>query len=212
MKLRVKNSGLGIWGEVGVVKEGIRAIRRGEFIILFDDERENEGDLVLAAEAVTPRKTNFIISEARGILCVPLAGSTLDRLRIPVMAPNGNGSCKFTVTVDAQYGITTGSSAHDRAHTINLLADPKAGPEDFVQPGHVFPLRASDGGLQARLGHTEGSLELVRAAGCFPAAVICEILGPQGEMADREEVARFAERHSMFVLTMRALRKHFCGG
>lgn len=193
------------------VEKGIEAVGRGEFVILFDEEREHEGDLVLAAEAVTPQRLNFMLRRARGILCVPMTAETLDRLKIPLMTPNGQGPCKFTVSVDARYGITTGSSVHDRAHTIKLLIDPRSRPEDFVQPGHVFPLRAHEGGLQARGGHTEGSIEIVRAAGLFPAAVICEILSPDGGMASFKEIKRFARRHSLITVSLSALKKYLYG-
>lgn len=202
---------MGLSLSLEAVEEGIRVVQRGGIIILFDDGREQEGDLVVAAEAVTPQLLNFMLKEARGILCVPMMASRLDELRIPLMAPDGGGSCRFTVSVDARDGIRTGSSVYDRAHTIRLLANPSSKAEDFVSPGHVFPLRAHEGGLLARCGHTEGSIELVRAAGLFPAAVICEILDPDGNMADREMIERFARQHGLIVATIGALKRHLYG-
>lgn len=199
---------MGIALEACKVEEAIRAIGRGEFVILFDEEREQEGDLVLAAGAVTPQRLNFMLSEARGILCVPMTAQRLGELGIPLMAPNGRGSCNFTVSVDAKHGITTGSSVYDRAHTIRLLVEPSSRAEDFVTPGHVFPLLCHEGGLRARWGHTEGSIEIVRAAGLLPAAVICEILGPDGGMATPQEISRFARQHSLITVTLGALKRY----
>lgn len=197
--------------DLDAVARGIRAIRAGEMAVLFDKDREGEGDLVLAAEAVTPEKVNFMITEARGLLCVPLTARRLDELEIPLMAPDGRGSCRFTVSVDARDGITTGSSVPDRTETIRVLARPETTPEALVRPGHVFPLRARRGLLAERCGHTEGSLELVQAAGRSPAAVICEVLNSRGTMADLEGVERFAEQHGLPLLTLGALRRYLYG-
>lgn len=192
------------------IEEGIGAIRRGEMVIIFDDCRELEGDLVLAAEAVTPQKLNFMLKYAKGILCVPLTGNRLDTLGIPSISTR-NGDQRepgFTIPVDAKEGITTGSSVYDRARTIEVLMDPQATSDDLVQPGHVFPLRAREGGLLSRVGHTEASIDLIRVASLTPAAVICEVLGEDGNMARKEELGRFAKEHNLVMITISALRSY----
>jgi len=192
------------------VEEAIEAIRRGEMVIVVDDEeRENEGDLVLAAEKVTPEKINFMAKHARGLICVPLMEERADELGLQPMVGGGKGhEANFTVSVDARYGISTGISAYDRALTIQLLADPDAGPRDFIQPGHVFPLRAKPGGVLRRAGHTEASVDLARLAGLYPAAVICEIMNDDGSMARVPELREFAKRHGLKMTSIADLIRY----
>jgi len=186
------------------ISEAIEEIRQGKFVIVVDDEdRENEGDLVLAAEKATPEAVNFMIREARGLVCVPLTGKRLDELQLPQMvkentAPLGTA---FTVSVEAK-NVTTGISAFDRAATILALVDPKTKPDDLLMPGHTFPLRARDGGVLRRAGQTEASVDLARLAGLQPAAVICEIVGDEGSMARMPELERFAARFNLKIISV----------
>lgn len=182
-------------------------LRAGRPIILVDDEdREHEGDLVVAAEFATPQVINFMAREGRGLICIAMTGERLDALRIPLMVPSeGNTSASgtaFTVSVEARRGVTTGISAFDRATTIRTLIDPATRPEDLARPGHVFPLRAAEGGVWTRAGHTEASVDLARLAGLYPAAVICEIMHDDGTMARRPELERFAARHSLQIISI----------
>ncbi len=181
------------------LEEVLAAIRRGEMVIVVDDEdRENEGDLVMAAEKVTPEAVNFMARYARGLICVPLTEERADELGLEPMVSQSTGNeTNFTVSVDARYGITTGISAHDRALTIQLLANPDTKPNDFVRPGHVFPLRAKSGGVLRRAGHTEAGVDLARLAGLYPAAVICEIMNEDGTMARLPQLQEFAKRHGL---------------
>lgn len=189
------------------VPEAIEAFRNGQFLIIIDDEdRENEGDLAIAAEAVTPEAIAFMARHASGLICVPMAGEDLDRLGLPMMVPvERNGTrfgTAFTVSVEACDGVTTGISAHDRARTIQVLADPASGPGDLVQPGHVFPLRAQPGGVRVRPGQTEASVDLARLAGLRPAAVICEIMDDDGQMARMPSLEHFSRRHGIAMVTI----------
>ncbi|MFA5451885.1 MAG: 3,4-dihydroxy-2-butanone-4-phosphate synthase, partial [Dehalococcoidales bacterium] len=171
---------------LATIEEALEDIKEGKLIIVVDDEnRENEGDLLIAAEKVTPEAINFMIKHARGLVCMPLTGLRLDELDIPMMVnQNTSAHCTaFTVSIEAKHGVTTGISAHDRAHTIQTVIDPKTRPEDIARPGHIFPLRAKDGGVLIRAGHTEAAVDLVRLAGLYPAGVICEILNADGTMA-----------------------------
>ncbi len=189
---------------LSTISEAIEEIRQGKFVIVVDDEdRENEGDLVIAAEKVTPQAVNFMIREARGLVCVPLTGKRLDELQLPQMvrentAPLGTA---FTVSVEAK-NVTTGISAFDRAATILALVDPKTKPDDLLMPGHTFPLRARDGGVLRRAGQTEASVDLARLAGLQPAAVICEIVGEDGSMARMPELERFAARFDLHIVSV----------
>ncbi|MGH7474141.1 MAG: 3,4-dihydroxy-2-butanone-4-phosphate synthase, partial [Candidatus Methylomirabilales bacterium] len=161
------------------VEEAIRAVREGRMVVLADDEaKESEGVLVLSAERATPEAVNFMAREARGIICVALTGARLDALKIPIMVPErqGSGDITYCVSVDARAGTTTGISAFDRAVTIQTLVDPKARPEDLVRPGHIFPLRAMEGGVLTRAGQAEAALDLCRLAGLYPGAALCAIL------------------------------------
>ena len=198
---------------IASVDDALAAFRNGEFLIVVDDEdRENEGDLALAADFVTPAAVNFCAREGRGLVCLAMAGALVDRFRLPMMVPqdenrSGFGTA-FTVSVEAADGVTTGISAHDRAHTIRTLIDPKAGPADIVSPGHMFPLRARDGGVLERGGQTEASVDLARLAGLTPAAMICEIMNDDGTMARLPDLEVFAARHGLKIVTVEALKAH----
>jgi 3,4-dihydroxy 2-butanone 4-phosphate synthase/GTP cyclohydrolase II len=189
------------------VQAAIDDIRAGKFVILVDDEdRENEGDLCLAAERVTPEAVNFMAVHGRGLVCVTLSEDQVRRLELPMMGAPGHRAARlgtaFTVSIEAREGVTTGISASDRAHTIRVAASPDARPEDVVVPGHVFPLQARKGGVLVRAGQTEGSVDLARLAGLSPAGVICEIIRDDGEMARLPDLERFAERHGLCILTI----------
>lgn len=190
------------------IEEIISEIRAGRMVIMADDEqRENEGDLIFAAHAVTPEKINFMMKHGRGLICVPLTGERLENLRLPLMSENPADPMKtaFTVSVDARYGITTGISAYDRCRTIEVLADEKCGHSDLVVPGHIFPLKAKRGGVLIRAGHTEAAIDLARLAGFAPAAVICEIVNEDGTMARLPELERFAAAHRLKIGTIKDL-------
>jgi 3,4-dihydroxy 2-butanone 4-phosphate synthase/GTP cyclohydrolase II len=190
------------------IDEAIEELRRGRMIVVVDDEdRENEGDLVMAADKVTPEAVNFMATHGRGLICVPMTGERLEELQIPMMvtdntAPMGTA---FTVTVDARRGVTTGTSAYDRAVTIKTLVDPTTRPEDLARPGHVNPLRAKPGGVLRRAGHTEAAVDLARLAGCYPAGVICEILDVEGGMARVPQLTEVVRRHGLKMTTIKAL-------
>ena len=189
------------------IEEAIEAIRNGEMIIVVDDEdRENEGDLVMAAEKVTPEKVNFMAKYGRGLICLAATRERLEQLKIPPMVPeNENTSAfgtAFTVSIDARDGITTGISAYDRALTIKKFTDPNAKPEDFVRPGHVFPIQAREGGVLRRAGHTEAAVDLAKLAGLFPAGVICEIMKDDGTMARLPDLMEFARKHGLKIITI----------
>ncbi len=192
------------------VEEAIEDIRRGKMVIVADDEdRENEGDLVCAAEAVTPEAVNFMARHARGLICVALTRERADELDLPPMTDNNSDpeETAFTVSVDGhqRLGVGTGISAHDRAKTIQILVDPDARPGDLRRPGHVFPLRAQPGGVLRRVGQTEASVDLARLAGFRPAGVICEIMNPDGTMARRPELEDFAREHDLKFITVAQL-------
>ncbi len=187
------------------IESVIEDLRLGKPVIVTDDaDRENEGDLVIAAERATPEAINFMMKQARGLICVPITRERASALNLSGMVLDNRESFKtdFTVSVDAKEGVTTGISAHDRARTIQLLADPKAHADDFVQPGHVFPLRAKPGGVLQRSGHTEASLDLVRLAGLQPAAVICEIANDDGTMARLPDLLAFKKTHNLKLCTI----------
>jgi 3,4-dihydroxy 2-butanone 4-phosphate synthase/GTP cyclohydrolase II len=187
------------------VELGVGDIRAGRMVILTDDEdRENEGDLTLAADAVTPEAINFMATHGRGLICLALTEEQVDRLHLPLMAANNQSPyhTAFTVSIEARSGVTTGISAHDRARTVRVAADPRSGPQDIVTPGHIFPLRARRGGVLVRSGQTEGSVDLARLAGLTPAAVICEVMNDDGTMARLKDLDRFATRHQLRILTV----------
>ena len=187
------------------VEEGIARIARGEQVIVVDDEdRENEGDLIFAAEKVTPEAVNFMARFGRGLICVSLTPERCDALELPLMVEKNTAShgTAFCVTVEARDGTTTGISAHDRAETIRVLVDPASGPADLRRPGHMFPLRARRGGVLKRAGHTEASVDLARMAGLAPSGVLCEIMDDSGEMARLPRLKEFAREHGFGILTV----------
>jgi len=188
------------------VEACIEAFRSGEMVVVADDEsRENEGDLIIAAEKISPRAINFMVTHARGLVCVPMTASRLSRLGIE-RAPSRNRGDKFstafTLSVDAASGITTGISAADRAHTVRVLIDDASGPESVVSPGHIFPLEAREGGVLVRAGHTEAAVDLARLAGLKPAGVICEIMMADGTMARLPQLRAFAKEHGLKMLSI----------
>lgn len=192
------------------VPELLEDIRQGKMVILVDDEdRENEGDLILSADHVTPQLINFMAVEARGLICLALSAEQIKRLNIPLMvrddanqSPNGTA---FTLSIEAAEGVSTGISAADRAHTIRVASNPQAKPSDVITPGHIFPIRAQKGGVLRRAGHTEASVDLVRLAGFNPAAVICEIMNPDGTMARVDDLKKFAKTHNLKIGTIESL-------
>lgn len=193
------------------IEDAIKDIRRGKFIILVDDEdRENEGDLVLAAEKITPAAVNFMATHARGLICLALTPERVEQLQLPPQAAENTATfgTAFTVSIDARKGITTGISAADRATTIHVAIDPKSTPADLARPGHIFPLKAQKGGVLRRAGQTEGSVDLARLAGLYPAGVICEIMNEDGTMARVPELAKFAKAHKLKMITIKALIEH----
>ncbi|MBI2647416.1 3,4-dihydroxy-2-butanone-4-phosphate synthase [Candidatus Woesearchaeota archaeon] len=190
------------------LKNAIEDFKRGKFVILIDEKtRENEADLVLSAEKVTPQKINFMIKNARGLICVPMLSKRLDKLKLPLMTKTNTEftKCAFTISVDAKNGTTTGVSAYDRAKTIKALIDESTKPYDFARPGHVFPLRCDENGLNKRTGHTEAAIELAKLAKLYPAAVICEIIGENGKMAKMPELRRFAKRYNLKIIKINEL-------
>lgn len=193
------------------IEAAVRAIRAGRMIVVVDDEdRENEGDFVMAAEKATAADVNFMTREARGLLCVSMPGDRLEQLGLALMTPLNTArfATPFTVSVDLLRGTTSGSSAQDRVLTIRALASGKTRPQELARPGHVFPLRADDQGVLRRPGHTEAALDLVRLAGLRPAGVLCEILSPTGKMARGPELTRIARRHRLPIVTIRDLVRY----
>jgi len=199
------------------VERAIDAVKRGEFVVVVDDEdRENEGDLIIAAEKMTPDKMAFMIRYTSGVICLPLEGERLDDLQLPLMvtgAENTEGQrTAFTVSVDAKVGTTTGISAADRAATIQALIAPDTVASDLARPGHIFPLRYRDGGVLKRAGHTEAAVDLARLAGCFPSGVLAEIVNDDGTMQRRPQLEEFAAEHGLVMVTIADLiryRRHF---
>jgi 3,4-dihydroxy 2-butanone 4-phosphate synthase/GTP cyclohydrolase II len=187
------------------IESVIADLQQGKMVIVVDDaDRENEGDLIMAGQYVTPAAVNFMAKHGRGLICVPTTSERLQQLGIERMVRQNRETFKtdFQVSVDATHGITTGISAGDRAETIKIMADPTAVPEDLVQPGHVFPLRARPGGVLQRAGHTEAAVDLVRLAACRPIGVICEIMSDDGSMARLPELARFARKHQLKICSI----------
>ncbi|PIP48607.1 MAG: bifunctional 3,4-dihydroxy-2-butanone-4-phosphate synthase/GTP cyclohydrolase II [Chloroflexi bacterium CG07_land_8_20_14_0_80_45_17] len=190
---------------LATIPEAIEDIRAGRFIIIVDDEnRENEGDLVMAAEKVTPEAINFMTKHARGLICLPTIKQRLDELAIPLMVQdNTSKNCTaFTVSIEAKNEVTTGISAFDRAQTIKTVLDPNSKPDDLVRPGHVFPIRARDGGVLVRAGHTEAVVDLAKLAGLYPAGVICEIMNEDGTMAKLPELEIMASKYDLKIITI----------
>ncbi len=198
---------------MNTISELIDDIRNGRMVILVDDEdRENEGDIVLAADFVTPELINFMATEARGLICLSLSPEQIDRLQLPMMVKDEHNfspnKTAFTVSIEAATGVSTGISAGDRAHTIRVASNPKAKPGDLIYPGHIFPIRAKAGGVLKRAGHTEGSVDLATLAGLNPAAVICEVMKPDGTMARTTDLKEFAVKHNLKIGTIVDLIKY----
>jgi 3,4-dihydroxy 2-butanone 4-phosphate synthase/GTP cyclohydrolase II len=190
------------------IEEAIAEIRKGKMVILVDDEdRENEGDLTMAAEAVTPEAINFMAKHGRGLICLSLTPERVDQLQLPMMTTDNTSSfgTAFTLSIEAKKGVTTGISAADRAVTIKTAINPKSGPEDLARPGHVFPLRARTGGVLQRAGQTEGSVDLARLAGLSPAGVICEIMNDDGTMSRVPQLMEFAKKFELKIVTVKDL-------
>ncbi len=193
------------------IESVIAALRKGRMIVVVDDaDRENEGDLIMAAQYVTPRAVNFMARHGRGLICVPTTSERLDQLGIGRMVKDNRDTFKtdFQVSVDAAHGISTGISAADRAETIRVMADPTAVPENLVAPGHVFPLRAKPGGVLQRAGHTEAAVDLIRLAGCRPIGVICEVMNNDGSMARLPALVKYAARHKLKLCAIEDLIKY----
>ncbi|HLW95124.1 MAG TPA: bifunctional 3,4-dihydroxy-2-butanone-4-phosphate synthase/GTP cyclohydrolase II [Solirubrobacteraceae bacterium] len=190
------------------VEEAIEEIRAGRMVVVCDDEdRENEGDLVMAAQFVTPEAINFMTKEARGFICLALTPERCAELGLDLMTGKNESRMQtaFTVTIEAREGVTTGVSAHDRAHTIQVAIDPRSGTRDLVQPGHVNPLKAKGGGVLERTGHTEASVDLARLAGLIPAGVICEVMNDDGTMARVDDLVGYCARHGLKMITIKDL-------
>ncbi len=192
------------------IEDAIQDFKEGKFVIIVDDEeRENEGDLVIAAEKATPEKINFMITNARGLVCLPIDKKRLDDLKVPPMVPENQNNevtrCNFSVSLDSKEGITTGISAYDRAKTIKDIIDHTKSDKDFRRPGHIFPLQYEEGGVLKRAGHTEASVDLAQAAHMYPAAVICEIINPDGTMARITQLREFSKKFNISLITINDL-------
>ncbi|HEV2754845.1 MAG TPA: bifunctional 3,4-dihydroxy-2-butanone-4-phosphate synthase/GTP cyclohydrolase II [Actinomycetota bacterium] len=193
------------------VEEAVADIRAGKMVIVVDDEdRENEGDLIFAAEKVTPEHIGFMVRHCSGIICVPMEADRLEELNLPLMSPENSEAMgtAFTISVDAHEGTTTGISAADRAATIRTLIDPRSKASDLARPGHIFPLRYTPGGVLRRAGHTEASVDLARLAGLYPAGVLCEVVNEDGTMARLPDLQRFAAEHDLKIVTIAEIIKH----
>lgn len=187
------------------IPEALEELKSGKFLIIVDDEsRENEGDLAIAAEKVTPEAINFMARHGRGLICMPLVGHRLDELRIPLMVQDNSSSfcTAFTVSIEAKRKVTTGISAHDRAATVKAVIDPSTKADDIARPGHMFPLRAREGGVLVRAGHTEAIVDLTKLAGLYPAGVICEILNEDGSMARLPELEKIAAKFEFKIVSV----------
>ncbi len=190
------------------IEEALDDIKNGKMVILVDDEdRENEGDLTMAAEMITPEAINFMATHGRGLICLSLTPERVEQLQLPMMTTDNTSSfgTAFTISIEAKKGVTTGISAADRATTIKTAISPKTGPEDLARPGHVFPLRSKPGGVLQRTGQTEGSVDLARLAGLYPAGVICEIMNEDGTMSRVPQLTEFAKKHHMKIVTVKDL-------
>jgi 3,4-dihydroxy 2-butanone 4-phosphate synthase / GTP cyclohydrolase II len=203
-----ETNGSGVHASFCTVPEAIEDFRMGRMVLIVDDEdRENEGDLAIAAQFATPEAINFMAGHGRGLICIPMLGERLDELQIPLMvARNGpTQSTAFTVSVDARDGISTGISAYDRYLTVRALIEPTSTPDDIVRPGHLFPLRYAEGGVLRRAGHTEASVDLSKLAGLYPSAVICEVMNADGSMARLPDLLKFAEEHKIRIFSVAQL-------
>jgi 3,4-dihydroxy 2-butanone 4-phosphate synthase/GTP cyclohydrolase II len=193
------------------IPDAVQAIKQGEMVLVVDDaDRENEGDLIMAAEAATPEKIGFFVRHTSGVIVMPMLGERLDRLELPLMVQHNTEKHRtaFTVSVDAAQGTTTGISASDRATTIRTLIDPETKPSDLLRPGHIFPLRYREGGVLKRAGHTEAGIDLARLAGCYPAAVLCEVVNPDGSMARLPQLEAFAAEHHLKLISIADLIRY----
>lgn len=191
--------------EINTIDEGLKALQQGEIIIVVDDEdRENEGDFIVAAEKVTPQAVNFIATHGRGLICLSATGERLQELDIQAMVARNTASLgtRFTVSIDAVTGVTTGISAADRARTVDVFIDPKTNPSDLARPGHIFPLEAQPGGVLKRAGHTEAVVDLCHAANLYPAGLLCEIMDDDGEMARVPRLREIAAEHNLKLITI----------
>ncbi len=210
-KSKIRNPKSEIEMPLATIEEAAEDIRSGKMIIIVDDEdRENEGDLVCAAEKVTPEIINFMVTHARGLICLPLTEERCDQLQLPMQTQentSGFGTA-FTVSIEAREGVTTGISAADRAKTILTAVNPNSKPSDLARPGHIFPLRARKGGVLIRVGQTEASVDMARIAGCYPAGVVCEIMNDDGTMARLPELKKFAERHDLKIISVADLVRY----
>jgi 3,4-dihydroxy 2-butanone 4-phosphate synthase/GTP cyclohydrolase II len=187
------------------IEQAVEDIRSGRMVVVVDDQdRENEGDLIFAAEKVTPEHIGFMVRHCSGIICVPMEAKRLEELHLPLMAPDNSDSMgtAFTISVDARAGTTTGISAPDRAATVEALIHPNTKPHDLARPGHIFPLRYYPGGVLRRAGHTEAAVDLARLAGLYPAGVVCEVVKEDGTMARLGDLERFAAEHSLKVISI----------
>ena len=196
---------------ISSIDDGLRDIREGKMVIIVDDEdRENEGDIMIPAEKVTPEAVTFMARYACGLICLSLTEKRVRELKLPLMVENNTSQYKtaFTVSIEAKHGVTTGISAHDRARTIQVAIDDKSTADDISRPGHIFPLMARKGGVLVRVGHTEASVDLARLAGLKPAGVICEIMNEDGTMARLPELEIFAEKHGLKIVTIADLIKY----
>src|SRR3972149_4071278 len=190
---------------LSTIPEAIEDIKAGKFVIVVDDEdRENEGDLIMAAEKITPDAINFMAVNGRGLICLPVTGERLDELKIPMMVNvnTSNFGTAFTVSVEARHGTSTGISAADRAQTVKVMIDPRTRPEDLLMPGHMFPLRAKDGGVLVRAGQTEATVDLARLAGLYPAGVCCEIMNEDGTMARMPQLEQIANKFDLKIISV----------
>jgi 3,4-dihydroxy 2-butanone 4-phosphate synthase/GTP cyclohydrolase II len=194
--------------DLNTIEEAIDDIKQGKIIIVVDDaDRENEGDMIFAADKVTPESINFISKHARGLVCVPLSRERIEKLELTPMVKVNTAKLgtRFTVSVDAVYNTTTGISAHDRAETIKTLIDPKTKPEDLARPGHIFPIQAQDGGVLSRAGHTEATVDLARLAGLYPAGVLCEIMDEDGRMARLPSLLEMSNKFGLKIISVKDL-------
>jgi 3,4-dihydroxy 2-butanone 4-phosphate synthase/GTP cyclohydrolase II len=193
------------------IDEALEDIRQGKMVVVCDDEgRENEGDLTMAAQFATPEAINFMAKEGRGLICLSLTPERCDELGLDLMAAKNESPFEtpFTVSIEARSGVTTGISAHDRAHTIQVAIDPSSSPRDLVQPGHIFPLKSKGGGVLERTGQTEAAVDLARLAGLNPSGVICEVMNDDGTMARRDDLIDYCRRHGLKMVTVAALIKY----
>jgi 3,4-dihydroxy 2-butanone 4-phosphate synthase/GTP cyclohydrolase II len=193
------------------IDQALEDIRQGKMVVVCDDEdRENEGDLTMAAQFATPEAVNFMAKEGRGLICLSLTPERCDQLGLDLMAAKNESPFEtpFTVSIEARVGVTTGISAHDRAHTIQVAIDPESSPRDLVQPGHVFPLKSRAGGVLERAGQTEAAVDLARLAGLNPSGVICEVMNDDGTMARVDDLVEYCRRHNLKMITVADLIAH----